>query len=114
MNDFNINGITWKVRFVPSYSAELFRSDGSQTVGMTSWITKTIYLSKALRGAFLERVLCHELCHVFCFSYGIIMDMQQEEFLANWMATYGRQVIVLLDYLLGNVHNGHEKCHKLS
>lgn len=100
MDRFIINGILWKVEFVPGNSPELFRSDGSQTVGMTSWITKTIYLAKELHGAFLEKVLCHELCHVFCFSYGIIMNVQQEEFLANWISIYGRDVINLLDDLL--------------
>lgn len=104
MNSFIINGILWNVRFVPGNSPELFRSDGSQTVGMTSWITKTIYLAQELHGAFLEKVLCHELCHVFCFSYGIIMDIRQEEFLANWISLYGRDVINLLDDLLYKIN----------
>lgn len=100
MNSFIINGIVWNVCFVSSNSSELFRSDGSRTVGMTDWNTKTIYLDKHLKGAFLEKVLCHELCHVFCFSYHIHMGLEQEEFLANWIANYGRDVIELLDDLL--------------
>lgn len=97
---FVINGIVWNVKFVPSNSPELFRSDGSWTVGMTDWNTKSIYIDKHLEGAFLEKVLCHELCHVFCFSYRIIMDIRQEEFLADWISTYGRPVIELLDEIL--------------
>lgn len=103
MNQFIVNGIVWNVRFVHPYDFALYRSDGSRTVGMTNWITKTIYLANNLQGAFLERVLCHELCHVFCFSYGIIMSIQQEEFLANWISFYGRDVIELLDKLLGQL-----------
>lgn len=102
---FIINGIVWKVKFVPGNSPELFRSDGSQTVGMTSWITKTIYLAQELHGAFLEKVLCHELCHVFCFSYGIIMDIRQEEFLADWISLHGRDVIETLDFLLSQMYS---------
>lgn len=64
-----------------------------------------IYLDKHLHGAFLEKVLCHELCHVFCFSYHIHMGLEQEEFLANWIATYGRDVIELLDNILYTIHN---------
>lgn len=78
----------------------LTRSDGSTTVGMTNWNAKCIYLAKGLQGAFLERVLCHEICHCICFSYDIHMDIDQEEFLANWVASYGREVIELLDDLL--------------
>ena len=104
MKTFVINGIAWKVLFVPGSSTELLRSDGSRTVGMTSWVTRTIYLAQELRGAFLEKVLCHELCHVFCFSYGIMIDIRQEEFLADWISLYGRDVIDTLDYLLSQIY----------
>lgn len=100
---FFVNNIKWKVKFVSSNASVLYRSDGSHTVGMTDWNTKTIYLDKHLHSAFLEKVLCHELCHVFCFSYHIHMSLNQEEFLANWVATYGREVIELLDNLLYSV-----------
>lgn len=103
MISFNINGIIWKVQFVDENSFALFRSDGSRTVGMTSWYTRTIYLANNLRGAFLEKVLCHELCHCICFSYGIYMNIQQEEYLANWVSLYGREVISLLDNILMQV-----------
>ena len=78
----------------------LVRPDGTITVGMTDWHTKSIYLNKHLQGAFLEKVLAHELCHVICFSYNVKMDIEQEEFLADWISLYGRQVIELLDNLL--------------
>lgn len=100
MNYSVINGIVWRIEYVnPNHSA-LFRSDGSQTVGMTDWNTRTIYIADNLRGAFLERVLCHELCHCFCFSHDIRMDITQEEYLSNWVSLYGRQVIEILDDIL--------------
>lgn len=101
MNYFYTNGIKWHVEFVSIYNPILTRSDGSSTVGMTDWNTKTVYLASNLRGDFLNRVLCHELCHCICFSYNIKMDIEQEEFLANWVSVYGRDVIELLDDLLG-------------
>lgn len=78
----------------------LMRPDGSRTIGMTDWNTRSVYLDKHLHGALLEKVLCHELCHVFCFSYNIHMDSDQEEFLADWISIYGRDVIEVLDDLL--------------
>lgn len=100
MDDFIINGINWKIRYVDLDSPMLSRSDGSKTVGMTDWNTCTVYLANKLRGRYLERVLCHELCHCICFSYNIKMNIEQEEFLADWISLYGRQVIDLLDDIL--------------
>lgn len=107
MGDFIINGIRWHIQYVGSDNPKLIRSDGSRTVGMTDWNSCTVYLASNLRGRFKERVLCHELCHCICFSYGIKMDMKQEEFLANWVSLYGREVIELLDDLL------YKNSHKL-
>lgn len=100
-----INGLEWEIKLVNSDSVLLMRPDGSRTVGMTDWNTRCVYLDKHLHGAFLEKVLCHELCHVFCFSYNIVMDSQQEEILAEWISTYGRDVIELLDSLLSQNSN---------
>lgn len=100
MDEFTINGIKWRLQFVSPNSPMLYRSDGSRTVGMTDRNTSTVYLSDALTGAFLERVICHELCHCFCFSYDIHLDIEQEEYLAEWVSLYGRKVIELLDKIM--------------
>ena len=75
---FYINNIKWKIKFVSINNSVLTRSDGSRTVGMTDWNTCTVYLANNLTGKFLERVLCHELCHCICFSYNIKMDIDQD------------------------------------
>ena len=97
---FTINGITWDLAFVPSNSPYLMRSDGSITVGMTDWNRRTVYINKMLRGAFKERVLCHELCHCVCFSYDIRLPIETEEWLCDFMSLYGKEIIYLLDDLL--------------
>ncbi len=97
---FTINGIDWDLMFVSSNSPYLMRSDGSVTVGMTDWNDKTVYLCNALRGAFMERVLCHELCHCVCFSYEIKLPIETEEWLCDFMSLYGKEIIYLLDDLL--------------
>ena len=100
---FSINGIEWRIVWVNPNSADLMRSDGSITVGMTDWQSKSVYLSKALRGAFLRSVMAHELCHCFCFSYDVYMPIDEEERLADWISLYGSDLVYLLDDLMNTV-----------
>lgn len=100
---FEINGYTWRLMFVNSNSEKLMRSDGSITVGMTDWNDRCVYLSNKLHGSFLRRVVAHELCHCFCFSYNVIMPIEEEEYLANWISLYGTELVYLLDDLMQTV-----------
>lgn len=97
---FEINGVKWNIVFVPPQSNRLTRSDGSKTVGVAFLDETTIYLSNRLRGAFMRRVTAHELCHAFCLSYSIFMSIDEEERLADWVATYGTELVYLLDDLM--------------
>ena len=97
---FTINGIDWHIRFVDPHSKKLRRSDNSLTVGVTDFTDKCVYLSDTLHGAFLERVLCHELCHCVCMSWNIVIPIDTEEWLCNFMSDHGREIIYLLDDLL--------------
>mgnify|MGYP006922324482 FL=1 len=99
---FVVNGVTWRIERVSPGSACLKRSDGSETVGVTDGNTFTIYISNRLRGAFLRRVMAHELCHAFCMSYNIHMPIEQEEYLADWIGLYGTELVYLLDEILSN------------
>lgn len=100
---FTINGIMWRIVFVGSGSQYLTRSDGSITIGMTNGNNHMIYLDKHLRGRLLDKVTAHELTHAFCFSYDIYMDIEQEEFMADWISNYGRDLIYLLDDLMSQL-----------
>lgn len=97
---FEINGIQWDVVLVNPNSDNLRRSDGSITVAVTDWNDKCIYMSNKLKGGFLRRVMAHELVHCFCFSYSIHIPIAQEEFIADWVATYGEDLIYLLDDIM--------------
>ena len=96
---FQINGISWNVVFVPASSSELMRSDGSRTVGMTDWNQKTVFVSRSLYGPFLRKVLIHEICHTAVFSYGIELNIEQEEFLCDFIASYGDEIFGVVDEL---------------
>lgn len=92
---FTINNVKWNIKFVPSLHPMLYRSDGSTTVGMCDNETRTIYIDSTLSGQFLKKVLCHELTHAAMFSYGIELSIEQEELLADLIATYGEEIILI-------------------
>lgn len=94
---FKINGIEWQTVEVPSSDGSLRRSDGSLSVGVTDNGTYCIYLSKSLRGAFKRKVMIHEVCHAFMFSYGILIPIEQEEFICDFVATYGDDIFDIVD-----------------
>ena len=94
---YKINGITWYMIRVRSDSPMLMRSDGSITVGMCDREAQTIYISDALHGRFLRKVLLHEICHSAMFSYGIDMSVDQEELFCDLLSTYGDEIIAITD-----------------
>ena len=88
---------TWYIRLVQSDSPMLMRSDGSYTVGMCDRTKQTIYISELLQGKFLLKVLIHEVCHSAMFSYRIDMSVEQEELFCDLVATYGDEIIGIVD-----------------
>lgn len=96
---FSINNITWFLKFVRPEDESLQRSDGGFTVGVCDNSTKTIYINETLQGAFLKKVLCHEVAHAAMFSYGVELTLEQEELLADLIATYGQEIISITNLL---------------
>ena len=94
---FYMNSIQWNVYKVPANSYELTRSDGSITVGMCDFSKKSIFLCDKLKGQFLRKVFIHEVCHSAVFSYGLELDIMQEEFLCDFIATYGDEIFDVVD-----------------
>ena len=96
---FTINGEHWRVVLCSANHPMLIRSDGSLSVGACDDARKTIYLNKDLRGNFLKKVLCHELTHAAMFSYNVELTLQQEEMLAELIATYGEEIVDITNTL---------------
>jgi len=88
-----INGIEWRVKFVHLWDEMLIREDGVRTWGMCDRDTKTIYLAENLEGSMLKKVICHELVHAAMFSYNVYLSLEQEEVIADIIATYGEEII---------------------
>ena len=88
-----INEIGWRVKFVHPWDGMLIREDGVRTLGMCDRDTKTIYLAENLEGSMLKKVICHELVHAAMFSYNVYLSLEQEEVIADIIATYGEEII---------------------
>ena len=89
---FFINKVRWNIVFVPFNSYQLLKSDGQLTFATCDDITKTIYINNQIYGKFLKKVLCHEITHAAMFSYDVNITAEQEELLADLIATYGSEI----------------------
>lgn len=90
-----INGVSWRILLVPPTSSILARSDGSLAFGACDNDTKCIYINKNLDSSLMKRVLCHEITHAAMFSYKTDLTVEQEELLADLIATYGQEIIFI-------------------
>ena len=90
---FNINGEYWRILLVSDNHPALMRQDGSFTIGSCDDTTKAIYIVEGLSNEYFKKVLCHEMTHACMFSYDVILTIEQEELLADLIATYGQEIV---------------------
>lgn len=90
---FTINGVIWRVKKVPPYDSHLMRPDGSYTIGMCNNVEKVIYIIEGLDPMQFYKVLAHEVTHAAMHSYSVGLTIDQEELLADIIATYGGEIV---------------------
>lgn len=90
---FYINNQPWRIHLVSPNHHALQRPDGSYTIGSCDDELKTIYINDMLNKQMMWRVLCHEITHAAMFSYNILLNIDEEEILADLVATYGYEII---------------------
>jgi len=90
---FKINNQWWRIYFVSPMHQALRRPDGSYTIGSCDDNNKSIYICDMLNEQMIWKVLCHEITHAAMFSYNILLNIDQEELLADLVATYGYEII---------------------
>ena len=90
---FIINGIIWRVKIVPPTYPALLNYQGSFTLGCCDNNTKTIYIADGLRESKFMKVLGHEITHAAMFSYNVQLTYDQEELIADIIATYGNEIV---------------------
>lgn len=103
---FTINGERWGVVLVTPYDIALSMPDGRQALGACHDSTKTIYINRELMGEEFEQVLCHELVHAAMFAYDVILGYEEEELIAEIIATFGEEIIDLTDALFDKIRRG--------
>ena len=89
----NINGEEWEVEEVIPLHPSLKRSNGTYALGCCDDLTKFYY----------KKVLCHELTHAAMYSYNLILTYEQEEILADIIATYGEEIIKITNSLFSRL-----------
>lgn len=104
----NINGQNWRIFIVSPVHPALYRSDGSLTLGACDNDTKAIYLSENLSQTKLKKVLCHEITHAAMFSYNIKLSIDQEELVADLIATYGQEIITKTNKIFNRIKRNRE------
>ena len=104
---FTINGEAWQILLVSPYHPALQRSDGSWALGMCYDDNKTIYIDIDLldESKRFKKVLCHEITHAAMFSYDVELAYEQEEVLADILATYGEEIVDITNKIFSRLHS---------
>ena len=103
---FTINGKIWFLKFVPNFDNSLSKLNGGNSLGVCDNNTKTIYLDERLQSSLLKKVLCHEITHAAMFSYNINLSLEQEELLADLIATYGEEILTITNKIFTKLKRG--------
>ena len=98
-----INGEEWRILKVSPLHPSLKRSDGTYTIGCCDDLTKCIYINENLNEEYFKKVLCHELTHAAMYSYNMDLTYEQEEVLADIIATYGQEIIDITNLLFSRL-----------
>ena len=111
MNPFILNGDIWMPVLVDPDDPRLTDRTGSTRIATTDPDTMCVYLSRDLKGGYLETVLLHEIGHCAMISYGILEDLHRmvpkeswvpvEEWTCNLIANYGLHIFHAASTALG-------------
>ena len=100
---FNMNGYRWEVIITSPSHPCLRRSNGSYALGSCDNNCKTIYLNEFIPPDKLLKVLCHEITHAAMFSYNVNLSLDQEELVADLIATYGKEITSIADKIFKKI-----------
>lgn len=103
---FTINGERWFIALVAPDDMALMVRNNEFALGACYDNIKTIYISNQLHGDLFEKVLCHELVHAAMFAYDVILDLEEEELIAEIIATFGEEIIDITDILFDQIVKG--------
>lgn len=70
---------------------------------------KCIFVATGLSMVLLKKVLCHEIVHAAMFSYNVDLTLEQEEFVADLIATYGQEIIEITNQMFTKIRGAYLK-----
>lgn len=88
-----INGVRWRVFLVSPAHPMLLTPHMTHALGVCDKVTQSIYIDETLTPSLLKEVVCHELVHAFMFSYKIDLTYNEEEMVAELMASHGESIL---------------------
>lgn len=91
------------MKLVAPSHPKLTRSDNTVSIGSCDDVTKTIYINKTLEPFLMKKVLCHEITHAAMFSYNVDLSFDQEELLADLIATYGQEIVAITNKIFRRI-----------
>ena len=93
----------WKILAVSPNDQRLRRTDGGYTIGVCDDNLKCIFVATGLSMVLLKKVLCHEIVHAAMFSYNVDLTLEQEELVADLIATYGEEIIEITNQMFKKI-----------
>ncbi len=95
---FSINGLIWEIVLVSPNHPALTQPNGEQAIGCCNRAEQTIYISAAVaRSPLYREVLYHEIAHAAISSYGYLLPVREEEFLAEFISSHGDEILAIVD-----------------
>lgn len=94
-----VNGIKWKIE-ITNNPNDLLMPDGTVRLGLTDTETKEVFISNKISGRLFEKVLIHELTHVWLYSYRYEFDIEIEEAICSFVDTFSYDIIQTTEYVL--------------
>ena len=64
---------------------------------------KSIFVATGRPMVLLKKVLCHEIVHAAMFSYNVDLTIEQEEIIADLVATYGEEIIEITNQMFKKI-----------
>ena len=100
---FVVNNTTWNLIFVNPKSEHLRTSIGAYTLGVTDNNIKSVFIADNLSDYMTDKVLAHEITHVYAFEFEYYMPIEVEEIVADFISLFGRDIIVLANDIMNNL-----------
>lgn len=107
-----MNGILWDVERVRNDDPRLVDRTGHHKLATTDPSTLEVCISEGATGPLFIKVLVHEVGHCSMISYGLLPSIRRfvrddlwweaEEWLCNYLADYGRDIMRAVSEVLGH------------